>query len=88
MDDTHKLIDATTPERYSRKDRLGERDLAPRRPKEVAAMRGRLSALTATLVRDQATAGEAAASSDRIPMLEMLGCLTASAADRKYVDSF
>ncbi|MBN2797592.1 MAG: sulfatase-like hydrolase/transferase [Deltaproteobacteria bacterium] len=76
VDDTLKLIDSTTPELYSRKDPMESQDLAAKKTAKVQELQDRLHALTAALVREDATAGQASDNSDRLAMLEMLGYVT------------
>lgn len=77
VDQTHKLIDSTTPELYAKDDAQERDDLAQKDAARLGAMRTSLGELAGRL-EPQNTSERAALSPDRVAQLEALGYLTAS----------
>lgn len=79
IDDTHKLIDSTTPELYAKEDAPERKDLAASDATRLAAMQQALTTLTAAMT-PIGGATEVHLSSDQQAQLAALGYLTSDAA--------
>ena len=74
--DERKLIDSTTPELYDAWDIQERTDLAPTRVDEVTELTADLDAYTESLVTEDAAAGRAELSEERLQQLAALGYIT------------